>query len=336
MKRSTRILLAGLVLFVVSIACEATTPTPSAADVAMTMIGDQVNAQATQAKFASIAEVTAQVAAATSTQQAVWVQATQSQQARLDSEATAAKADANAQATSYQARMDAQATQQRIDLEATQVQARLDAESTAEQARIDALSTQQAAGTSTAFVITQTAIPPMNTMTAISQSQDIQLKENEVQLSSVKVKQQWDTNVIQWLVPMLFAIAAAYVGARYLANVSRVREVKDAEGNTDVLIFDNEKLIATKLMPKPILMLVDNEMPDVTHPSEQSEIVRREQGIRALEVMPERPTDYALDTYADMFHGPQRDQLPTIEFVPPDRIGTEILEEIEGQVMEEE
>lgn len=336
MKQTLPIVIAVSILVLAAIACQASTPTPSAADVAMTMLGDQVNAAATQAKFESIAQVTAQVAGATATQQAFLFQATESEQARIDAQATANKAEANAQATSEQARMDAQATQQRIDFEATQQQARQDAEATSQQARLDLVATQQAGGTATAWSVTQAIIPLHDSWTQQAVNKDILLATNDVELSNLKVKQQQDTNVVQWLIPMLLAIFGVFVGVRYLANTSRVREVKDADGNVTVLVFDNDRIISPRLLPKPVLMLDDNDMPDLTTPQEQSDIVKREQGIRALEVMPERPTDYALDTYAGMFQGPQTETaLPTIEFVDPDKLGAGVLDEIEGQVMED-
>lgn len=306
MKRLTPVLIAILALVSASIACNSSTPTPSAADVALTMIGDKVNAEATQAKFESIAQVTAQVAGATATQQAVWSQATQVQQERFDAQATAAKAEANVQATAQQARMDAQATQQRIDTEATQQQARLDLEATVQQSRLDLVATQQASGTATAWSVTQAIIPLHDSWTQQAVQKDILLATNEVELSNLKVKQQQDTNIVQWLVPMLIAIVLTFAGIRYFSNAARVREVKDADGNTDALVIDNEQVIIPRLLPKPVLLLETGEMPDMTDRKEQAEIVKRDQGIRALEVMPERPIDQAIDTYSQMFGG-QRD-----------------------------
>lgn len=334
MKKNTPIFLMVLVLVLASVACESPTPTPSAADVALTMISDQVNAQATQAKFESIAAVTQQIAAATATQQAVYVQATQLVQARVDAQATANKADANAQATSQQARQDAQATQQRMDFEATQVQARLDAEATSQQARLDLMATQQGSGTATAWAVTQAVIPLHDSWTQQAVQQEILLATNEVEMSNLKVKQQQDTNVFQWLVPMLFAIGTAIAGALWLANNSRVREVKDAEGTPQFVIIDNQKMIIPRLMPKPVLMLEDNGAPDLVDPKEQAEIVKRDQGIQALEVMPERTTDSAQEMYGGLFLEEQK-KLPTIEFVTPDKIAAGVLDDIEGQVIEE-
>lgn len=334
MKKYTPVLWMVFVLVLASVACETATPTPSAADVALTMIGDQVNAQATQAKFESIAAVTQQVAAATATQQAVYVQATQSVQARVDAQSTADKADANAQSTAQQARQDAQATQQRIDFEATQMQARLDAEATAEQARLDLMATQQASGTATAWSVTQAIIPLHDSWTQQAVQQNILLATNEVEMSNLKVKQQQDTNVIQWLVPMLVALGAAVAGVLWLANNSRVREVKDAEGTPQFVIIDNQKLIIPRLMPKPVLMLEDNSAPDLVDPKEQAEIVKRDQGIQALEVMPERTTDGATEMYGGLFLDEPKKH-PTIEFVTPDKITPGVLDEIEGQVIEE-
>jgi hypothetical protein len=279
--------LLGMIL--ISLACGATpTPTPvSAADVALTMLSDQVNAKATQAKFDSIAAITAQVVAATATQQAAYVQATQSEQARRD----------------------AQATQQRIDDDAATEQARKDAISTEDQRRVDAQSTQQASGTSTAYVITQTAIPPMLTLTQIANVQDIHLRDNGIVVSDLKVKQQRDTNVLQWLIPTLVVILAAFVGARFVNDWSQIREVKNAEGGADIIVYKNRRIIQTRLFPKPVLELESGLMPDVTNAQEQSEIVKRDQGIKALAVMPERTTDQAAQTFNKYF-GSQQNDLP--------------------------
>jgi hypothetical protein len=166
--------------------------------------------------------------------------------------------------------------------------------------------------------------------------QDVLLATNEVELSNLKVKQQRDTNVLQWLVPMLIAIFLTVVVANYLQRHSRLREVKDADGNTDVLVFDNQKVIKPKLLPKPVLLLETGEMPDVTDPDQQFEIVRQSQAVEALAVMPSSPAESAVDVYNNVFSSSvNEEKLPTIEWVQPSQIGPGILEDIEGQVMEE-
>jgi hypothetical protein len=302
-------------LALASLACGSTivtsTPTPvSAVDLGMTMISDRLNAEATQQKFDSIVEVTAQVAAATATQQAVIAQATSTQQARLDAQATANKADAIARATSEQARHDAQATQQRIDFEATQAQARRDAQATSDQSRLDLAATQQAAGTATAWSVTQVVVPTHDLWTQQAVQQNILLATNEVELSNLKVKQQRDTNVLQWLIPMLIAIFAAFVGAHYLITHSKVRVFKDADGDDKGFAFNNQKVVIFGLLPKPVLELESGEMPDVTNPAEQSKIVERDQAIKALSVMPERTTDQAAQTFNKFFGSGRQDDLP--------------------------
>lgn len=350
MKHRPRILLFLSLLVLISLACGASsiiTPTPtvvSAADIGMTMIGDRLNAEATQQKFDSIVEITEQVVAATATQQAVFVQATQSQQARDDAQATAQKAEANAQATSAQERRDAQATQQRIDADSTQLavnaqatQMRLDFEATQSQARLDLAATQQAEGTARAWTVTQSVLPTHDYWTQQAVQQDMLLATNEVELSNLKVMQQQDTNVIEWVVPLLIALFAAGVGANYLANWSKIREVKNGNGDVEFVIFRNQKAIAPRLMPKPLLELETGEMPDVTDPKEQAEIVKRDQGIRALEVMPDHPSDQAAGAFNDIFSfgGGQR-PLPVIQWVPAEKVQPEgILEELEGQVLED-
>jgi len=62
--------------------------------------------------------------------------------------------------------------------------------------------------------------------------------------------------------------------------------------------------------------------------------VKRDQGIQALEVMPERTTDNASEMYNGLFLNEPKN-LPTVEFVTPDKITPGVLDEIEGQVIEE-
>ncbi len=339
-------------LLLASLACGAgelfgiptATPTPiSALEQGLTMVSDKINAEATQQKFNSIVEITRQVDALTATQQAAYAQATQAQQVRIDAQATANKADAIAQATADQARRDAAATQQRIDAESTQqaihiqaTQQRLDFEATQSQARLDLSATQAAEGTARAWSVTQAVIPTHDLWTQQAVQQNVLIATNEVELSNLKVKQQQDTNVLQWLVPMLLAIFLAVVVANYLHSHSRVREVKDADGNTQVLVLDNAKVIKPALLPKPMLLLETGEMPDVTDPDQQFQIVRGNQAVEALSVMPSSPAESAVDVYNNVFSSSANEEkLPAIEWVQPSQIGPGILEDIEGQVMEE-
>ena len=294
-----------IVLFLLLVSCnEPSTPNP--AEVSLTMIADRVNAEATQAKLASVFTVTAQVVGATATQQAIWVEATAVQQARIDAESTAAQDRADTQATADQARRDAQATQQRIDSDAATSQARIDQEATAQQGRMDAQSTQQASGTSTAFVITQTAIPPANTMTAIAQHQDIQLKDNQVELSNLQVEQQAEKNTPQWLIPYLVAIVVLVIGAIYVIRYSRVREVKNDDGELEMVGIGN-KWIRPRLLPGPVLHITKDgiTMPLLTAAAEQSKVTERAQAVEAIKNMPPSTTPQAAQTFNKYFAPPQ-------------------------------
>jgi hypothetical protein len=314
--------LALAVLLIASLACASstTTPTPtpvSAAAIALTMLSDKVNAEATQQKFNSIAAITQQVEASTATQQAFFVQQTQTEQARIDAQSTSDKADANAQATAQQERHDAQATQQRIDAEATQqalnlqaTQQRIDFESTQEQARRDLSATQQAEGTATTWSVTQAIIPTHDYWTQQAVQQDVLIATNDVELSNLKVKQQRDTNVLQWFIPMLIAIILTVALVDLARKYLKVREIKNAEGGTDAVIFDNEKMIAPKLFPKPVLELQSGEMHDVTDEKNQAEIVKRAQAVDALSVMPDHPGNNATGVFNSTFSGAPKDNLP--------------------------
>ncbi len=310
MKRIAVISLMTIFLGIVS-ACSTPAPsTPNPAEVGMTMMADKVNAEATQARLGIIFTTTAQVVGATSTQQAQYFQATGTQQARIDAESTSQQAHAWAQATSDQARRDVQATQQRIDADATQAQARIDAESTAQQMRLDVQSTFQAAGTSTAFVITQTAIPPANTFTAIANQQSIALANNEVQMSNLAVEQQRQKNTPEWVVPFLIAIVATVAGFVYVIRFSRVREVKDGDGNIRMVIFDNSRAVAPALLPGPVLEMTKESisMPLLAATvDEQSRVTERAQAVEAIKAMPQSPTASSAGAFNKYFSGDSRD-----------------------------
>ena len=295
-----------IIPFFLFAACSTTPSTPNPAEVSLTMLADQVNANATQAKLSSVFTVTAQVVGATATQQAVIFQATGTQQARMDAESTAEQKRADAQATSDQARRDAQSTQQRIDADATQAQARLDMEATAQQARLDVQSTQQAGATATAGVMTMTAIPPALTLTQIANQQNIILANNNVEMSNLTVEQQRQKNTPEWVVPFLIAIAAAVVGALYVIRYSRVREVKNDDGDIELLILDGNKAIRPQLLPGPIVEIgKEITMPLLTAPAEQSKVTERAQAVEAIKNMPANTTPQAAQTFNKYFSSRQ-------------------------------
>ncbi len=284
--------------------------TPNPAEVGMTMMADKVNAEATQARLGIIFTTTAQIVGATSTQQAQYIMATGTQQARLDAEATSQQSHAWAQATSDQARRDVQATQSRIDADATQEQARRDAEATSQQARLDMDATFRAAGTATAFVITQTAIPPANTYTAIANQQSIALANNNVQMSNLEVEQQRQKNTPEWVVPFLIAIIATIVGGIYAMRWSRVREVKDEDGTIRMVIFDNQRAVAPALLPGPVLTMTKEAvtMPLLTATvDEQARVTERAQAVEAIKAMPQNPTSSSASAFNHYFGNDRQD-----------------------------
>lgn len=299
------------------------TETPNPGEIALQMVQQQMAAEATAQVVGLQFTATAQVIGQTATVQAYATQAAITQQARFD-----------AQATSDQALRFAQATQQRIDADATQAQARRDAEATAEQARLNLYATQQAQATTTAFVMTQAVIPTHNLWTQQAVEQQIIMATNEVELSNLAVEQQQQTNILDWAVPMGIAILLTIGLLAYVWSHAQVREIKNADGDVDILIFKNQKAISPKLLPKPVLMLDSGQMPDVTNPQEQSEIVRREQGVRALAVMPVNPAGHAANAFNSYFAQPEKREQP-YEIVdgasiPAELMDTEAMKSIEN------
>lgn len=280
------------------------TPTPTATnispvEIAGTMMQVQLAAEATQQAVQVQMTATAQIVGVTSTHEAYQVALAVTQQARQD-----------AQATAEQRRFDIQATQQRIDADATQEQARRDADATAVQSRLDLQATQQAAGTATAFTITQTAIPPAATLTQIANQQDILLRNNEVQLSNLAVEQQRQKNTPEWVLPMLVVVVGLVAGSKYLYDHSRVREVKNDDGEVELLILNGKTGIRPRLMAGPVIELDDEiSMPQLSAPAEQARVTERAQAVEAIKSMPASTTAQAAGTFNKYF-GRQQDDLP--------------------------
>lgn len=331
MKHKTLLLVLFLCAF--SASC-ATPPTPTPenvgpVDIAGTMVQFQVAAGATSNAVSIQMSATAQVIGATSTQFAVATQGAVTDQARLD-----------AVATSDQARQDAQATQARMDFEATQQQERRDAVATSDQARLDAQTTMQAGGTATAFSITQTAIPPANTMTAISNEQAIALANNEVEKSNLAVEQQRQKNSVEWVTPYLIALVATMVGAIFVIRYSRVREIKNDDGEVE-LVMIGDTGIRPRLLPAPVITLRDDEVTTslLTDPAEQSEVTRRAQAVDALKNMPVNTTAQAAGTFNKFFDTPpteNRFKVLTNENSDLDVIDDEIVKELDQTWKENE
>lgn len=326
MKRHPYLLLLFLAMLLVS--CGQVTPTPAGVgpvDIAGTMVQYQVAAGATSNAVSIQMSATAQVIGATSTQYAYATQAAVTEQARV-----------YAQATSDQARQDAQATQARIDFEATQAQARRDAEATSQQARLDVESTTTASGMQTAFAITQTAIPPANTMTAIANNQAIALANNEVEKSNLDVEQQRQKNSVEWVTPYLIALVATVVGAIFVIRYSRVRELKNDDGDVEGFLVDGDKFIRPRLLGEPVIILDGEEVKaaPISDHAEQAEVTRRSQAVDALKNMPVNPTSQAGQTFNKFFD--QQRPRPKIEVLQDGQLPRVILDDIEDQVVQED
>lgn len=294
-----------ILLFVLLLSsCATPTPTPVSVgpvDIAGTMVQYQVAAGATSNAVSIQMSATAQVIGATSTQFAYATQAAVTEQARMD-----------AVATSDQARQDAQATQARMDFEATQAQARRDAVATSEQARLDVQSTTTAEKMALEFAITQTAIPPANTMTAVANEQAIRLAENQVEKSNLEVEQQRQKNSVEWVTPYLIALVATMVGAIFVIRYSRVREVKNEDGEVEVILIE-DKAIRPRLMPTAVITLdADGARAEhLTNPAEQSEVTRRAQAVEALKNMPVNPSSNGAEAFNRYFQpAPTAGDLP--------------------------
>jgi hypothetical protein len=275
------------------------TPTPNPGEIALQMVQQQMAAEATQQVVGLQFTATAQVFGQTATVQAFMTQAAITHQARMDAEATSA-----------QERRDAQATQQRIDAESTQAQARIDAQSTADQARLDLQATQTAEQIAREFSMTQAVMPTHNLWTQQAIEQDILLATNQVELSNLEVEQQRQTNTLDWAVPMGIAILLTAALLVYVWSHTRVREIKNGDGDIELVIFDNKQAFKPQLMPKPVLMLETGDMPDMTSAQEQSDIVRREQGVRALAVMPVNPTAQGAQAFNAYFGQVEKREQP--------------------------
>lgn len=308
-----------LVLAFFLTACATPAPTPNPAEVGLTMFANKINAEATQMAVNSVFTATAQVYGLTATVQAAGTQEAVTQQARIDAQATADQNRADAQATADQRRMDAQSTQQRIDAEATQSQARREMEAQATQARMDIESTQQAQATANAFAMTQAVAPTHNYWTQQAVEQQIVIGTNAVELSNLEVKQQQQTNTIDWAIPTLGAIGLTITAVVYVLRHSRTREIKNENGDIEMVIFDNAKAIKPALMAKPVLMIEAMTMPDVSSPADQRAVTERAQMIQALSVMPVNTSNAAAGAFNQYF-GQQKEKpydIVDAETLPP-------------------
>jgi hypothetical protein len=318
------------------------TATPNPGEIALQMMQQQMAANATSQVVGLNFTATAQMAGATATANQLIVEGQRTEQARVDAAATSEQKRADAQATQSRMDMDARATQSRMDMDAQATQAFLAMQATqarddanAKQARIDAQSTADSLATATFTSMTLTAIPPHATLTQIAVDNQIVISTQEVERSALSLKQARDTNVLTWLLPILGSIFILICGAAYFYNQSQVRVEKNDDGHVDVIIYKNQKAFRPDLFATPLLDLHTNEMPMLTDKATQSEVTRGEQVIRALGAMPTNPSSGGADAFNKYFSQNEKKEMPVIEVVPFDQVNSQILSEIEGQIMEE-
>ncbi len=272
------------------------TPLPTATnissiDIAATMMQVDISSKATQQALQIQQTATANILGVTSTVQAAGTEQAVTQQARID-----------AQATDAQSRRDAQATQARIDFEATQAQAARDAKATEAQARLDLQATQQAQSTATAYMATAAILPTADSLTMTAISQEIILRNNEVELSNQHIRDQKQTTLIRnFLVPSVIVIIVIVLALAIIRN-SRTRIVTNENGEIDAILHDNKRVIRPRLMAGPVIEMGKiTTMPALVAPVEQAEVTRRAQAVEALAVMPAEPARSGAEIYTSAF-----------------------------------
>lgn len=288
------------------------TATPNPGEIALQMMQQQMAANATSQVVGLNFTATAQIIGSTATAQQLIVEAQWTEQARADAVSTSEQKRQDAQSTAAAQQREAQATQSRIDSDARATQSYIDAQSTqaradadAKQARADAVSTSDSLATATFTSMTLTAIPPHATLTQMAVNNQMVMSTQDVERAALSLKQQRDTNVIQWLIPMIIALFLAVVAGLYAYNQSRVREIRDEDGAVRILVFDNKTLTKPALLTGPVLDLKTHTMPQVSSTKEQTDVTRRAQAIEALSVMPVSPTASAASAFNDAFSTPQ-------------------------------
>lgn len=273
------------------------TPTPAPVnpgEVALTMISQRVNAEATQLAVNVQFTATAQVIGSTVTAQArIDAQATSDQQ-RRDAQATSEKAAYIAQATEAQRRQDVAATQ-----------ARIDAQATSEQAQRNMIGTATAQQQGWINGMTAQAAPTHDMWTAQAIRQEQIIATNQVELSNLEVARQRKKNTLQALTPYAVALMLVVGTLVWLMRTSRMREVRNPDtGVVEGLVLDNKVIIRPQLMPGPVMTGIDNgtlALPMLTDPQTQKEIIARDQAIQALSAMPTSPAAGGVDMWNSMF-----------------------------------
>lgn len=303
---------------------------PDNGEVALTMIADKLQAEATQAAvnswFTATAQIQQQTAAVQTAVAGTQIAVTATQQARNDAEATQMKLDSIAATDTA-----------RADAEATAEQGRRDAIATAEQGREDALGTAAADATATWFPVTMAAMPTSDWLTAQNSNLEIEIKKNEKELGDLEVDQQREKNTAEWVVPFLIALGVATVFAVVQIRRSRVTKIENEEdGTIEGVLIDGATLIRPQLMPGPVLDLSGKTAtaPDVTDPETQREVTRRAQAVEALKAMPTQAPTPGAATMANSVFGESKP--PVVEILPAGQLPRTILDEMSDQVVEEE
>lgn len=289
------------------------TATPNPGEIALQMMQQQMAANATSQVVGLNFTATAQILGSTATAQQLVVEAQWTEQARADAVSTSEQKRTDTQSTAVQQQKEAQATQSRIDSDARATQSYIDAQATqaradadAHQARIDAVATSDSLATATFTSMTLTAIPPHATLTQMAVNNQIVMSTQDVERAALSLQQQRDTNVIQWLLPIIGVSFLLVVAGLYAYNLSRVREIRDEDGNVQVFIFDNKTATMPALMTGPVLDLKTTTMPLLTSAGEQADVTKREQAIRALRAMPVSPTASGVTAFNDAFSTPPK------------------------------
>lgn len=304
------------------------TPQPiNPGEVALTMMAQQIDAQATQMKVDIQFTATAQILGATSTAQA-----------HIDAQATAEQARRDAQATDARGRQDAMATdqQRRDDIAATQMVLHMVA--TAEQAERNMIVTATAQQQTFYNGMTAQVLPThaMWTQEAVQQQQII--ATNEVELSNLEVARQRKSNTLDALWKYAVATASIVAAVIVVLRYSRVREIKNEEtGVIEGLLVDAEKLVRPQLLTGPVLELggkTGPQVPQVADAETQNEVTRRAQAIDALRAMPtQQPNANATLMTNSVFAESKK---PVIEVLQPGQTTRVVLDELSDQVIEEE
>lgn len=333
MKRTIILVFLALPLLAILVAgCgSAMTPVPTPtnvnpAEIAMTMLGQKVDAEATQMAVNVQFTATAQVLGATATQQAIYLQVTSTEQARRD-----------AVATDQQQRRDAEATAQEKRNEAATEQARRDAEATAQQYQQNVIGTATGQMIATWNAATLEVLPTHAQWTQQAVAVEQTLAANNAELSNLNVKQQTQKNTAEWVVPLLVVLVIVIVFAVVQIRRSRVQKIENQEdGTVEGLLIDGETLIRPQLMPGPVLDLSGESVtaPQVTDKETQNEVTRRAQAIEALRAMPTQAPNANATLMTNSVFGEARK--PVVEVLPPGSASRVILDELSDQVVEEE